>query len=279
MGDVMNEITILPLQALHTADFELTDFFAQRQVWINGYLFKRETPRPVSGLLYLNGCTGTYTDLISGKSFFAPCKSLVYLPYGSRYSVLNMDSKIHKPDAYLVEFNILYNAERVALSPMPCIIPINNTYTIEKAMREAVDCYESVPVSPALLKAKTFDILARISRNEISEKDKIYKKISPALTYMDEAPFDSLSVEDYAAMCGLSSGGFRRLFKQYIGKSPIAYIIDNKLASAKMLLEESDISIKEISEILHFESNAYFHRVFKQHTLLTPSEYRNKKRN
>ena len=75
-------------------------------------------------------------------------------------------------------------------------------------------------------------------------------------------------------MCGLSSGGFRRLFKQQMGKTPKEYILDIKLATAKRLLEESNRTVAEISEIIHFETTAYFCRFFKSKTGLTPSEYR-----
>ena len=94
---------------------------------------------------------------------------------------------------------------------------------------------------------------------------------------MDQFPYASLPVDRYAEMCNLSCGGFRRLFKQYLGKSPIEYIIDNKITSAKTMLEESDIPVKEISEILNFESTAYFCRLFKKRTGKTPTEYREDK--
>ena len=93
---------------------------------------------------------------------------------------------------------------------------------------------------------------------------------------MNKSPYDSVSIEEYAEMCGLSSGGFRRLFKQYMGKSPRKHLIDIKLSAAKALLEESELSIKEISEILNFESTSYFCRLFKERSGLTPLEFREK---
>ena len=107
---------MVSFEEIYSLDFELESIFAQRQKWIDGVLFKRETPRRSSGLIYLNGCTGQYTDLISGESFYAPCKSLVYLPYGGMYTVLNIESGKGNPDAYLVEFNIVKDGEIIALS-------------------------------------------------------------------------------------------------------------------------------------------------------------------
>lgn len=270
----MKETKIVPLTKISFLDFNLNSIYAQRQVWVNGALFIREKPRHSSGLIFLSGCTGVYTDLISGDSFFAPCKSLVYLPYNSRYSVLNIDSKIHKPDAYLVEFNMLLENDSFSLSDKPFIINAQNSFYIEKAMREIVECYESSPLCYSLLKSKVFNILVQISLKNNLDKSKIYNIISPALEYINKSPYDAISVEEYAKMCGLSAGGFRRLFKQYMGKSPRKHLIDIKLSAAKSLLEESDLTVEEISKILNFESTSYFCRLFKERIGATPSEFR-----
>lgn len=275
----MKNTKIVPINEILTLDFELTTFFAQRQIWVDGVLFKKDKPRHSSALIFLNGCSGVYTDSETGESFFAPCKSLVYLPFNSRYSVLNVDSKIHKPDAYLVEFNMLCDNEFIALSSKPFIINSQNQFYIEKTMREIVDCFEAVPLSPSMLKSKIYNILFHISCQKNEREDKIYNALFPALEHMDKSPYDSVSIEEYAEMCGLSSGGFRRLFKQYMGKSPIKHIIDNKISAAKSLLEESELSIKEISEILNFESTSYFCRLFKERLGETPSKLREKSKN
>lgn len=270
----MENKKIIPLDKLYSLNFELSSFFAQRQVWVDGALFKRETPRSASALIFLSGCTGVYTDLLSGESFFAPCKSLVYLPYNAEYTVLNVDSKIHKPDAYLLEFNMLLDETPFALSAKPFLVENANSYYFENAMREAVACFESAPFSPALIKAKIFNILAQISKESTANSHNAFETILPALEQMDKSPYDATTIEEYAAMCGLSCGGFRRLFKQHMGKSPIQYRISNKLTAACYLLEESNLSIKDISEVLCFESTSYFCRLFKNRIRKTPLEYR-----
>jgi len=272
----MDKIKIIQINDIYTLDFEITSFFAQRQKWIDGVLFKREKMRESSALIYLNGCTGIYTDLITGENFFAPCKSFVYLPYGGRYTVLNIESQKSKPDAYLVEFNMKYKNEFFALSSKPFLIQNKNPYYIEKLMRETVDCYESIPMSNAFLKSKIYELLSLISQNECADRNRIYKSIHPAIEYINKNPFDWISIEEYAQMCDLSCGGFRRIFKQYIGISPREYIINLKINAAKKLLEESDMSIKAIAETLNFESTEYFCRLFKLKTNLSPTEFRKK---
>ncbi len=274
MKRVMN-VKVCSFEELHALDFEITSMFAQKQKWIDGVLFTREKPRATSAFVYLSGCTGQYTDLVSGETFYAPQKSLVYIPYGSRYTVLNIESQKASVDAYLVECNIVSDQQKVVTATSPMLIEEFNPYYIEKMMRDTVLAYEAPQPSPAAVKARIYDLLAYVSVARVQSGGRAISVLKPAVDYIEKQPFEVYSVEDLAQMCGMSSGGFRRLFKQYTGKSPKEYILDIKLKVAKTLLEESDMAVWEIAEILHFDTSAYFCRFFKKKAGVSPSVYRN----
>jgi AraC-like DNA-binding protein len=67
---------------------------------------------------------------------------------------------------------------------------------------------------------------------------------------------------------------FRKMFKKYTGISPVQYHLDLKILRAKELLLQSDMSIKEISYNLGFQSIYYFSRIFKSKMGVAPSEIR-----
>lgn len=67
---------------------------------------------------------------------------------------------------------------------------------------------------------------------------------------------------------------FRRMFKKYTGISPKQYLLQLKMMRAKELLVSSNLSIKEISFELGFQSIFYFSRIFKEKTGMNPSELR-----
>lgn len=270
------KMKICSFEELHTLDFDITSTFAEKQKWIDGVLFTREKPRGASAFLYLSGCTGQYTDLVSGKTFYAPQKSLVYIPYGSRYTVLNIESQKSSVDAYLVECNVIFENQKVVMATAPMLIEDFNPYYIEKMMSDTILAYEMPHKSPAAVKAKMYELLAYVSGARGQKDGRAISVLKPALEYIENQPFEAYSIEDLAQMCGMSSGGFRRLFKQYTRKSPKEYISDIKLKVAKTLLEESDMTVGDIAEILHFDTSAYFCRFFKQKTGLSPSSYRNK---
>ena len=52
------------------------------------------------------------------------------------------------------------------------------------------------------------------------------------------------------------------------------FIIRLKIDEAMKLIEQNEKSLREISETLGFDNVAYFSKVFKKHTDMTPSEYR-----
>ena len=107
-----------------------------------------------------------------------------------------------------------------------------------------------------------------------ADDDDKFRSIRRGIEMLESNLYDNISIEDVARECNVSSAHFRRLFFQYAQKSPIQYRIGLKLEYAKNTLLNSDLSIEEIANLFNFESSAYFCRIFKKKTGLTPSEYR-----
>lgn len=77
------------------------------------------------------------------------------------------------------------------------------------------------------------------------------------------------------AVAPYSQSPLSRYFKQYTGKTIIAYITDKKINYACNLLKSTNHSITYISALLGYESLAHFNRTFKRIMGVTPSAYRN----
>lgn len=67
---------------------------------------------------------------------------------------------------------------------------------------------------------------------------------------------------------------FYRQFKEYCGQSPLQYILDIRLSTAKKMLETTNCSIQEIAHSVGYENALYFSRLFRKHTGFSPKEYR-----
>ncbi|MFC0202234.1 GlxA family transcriptional regulator [Paracoccus rhizosphaerae] len=75
---------------------------------------------------------------------------------------------------------------------------------------------------------------------------------------------------------GLSDRALERRFKQATGLTPIAYVQQVRVDQAKRKLEQSDLTIDQISWDVGYEDSAAFRRLFKRIARVTPSIYRRK---
>ncbi len=74
----------------------------------------------------------------------------------------------------------------------------------------------------------------------------------------------------------LSKSQIIRDFKKAYGTTPYKFLLDLKINYAKTMLENSNASVKEISEHLGFSSPYHFSETFKNRVGVSPSAYRKK---
>jgi AraC-like DNA-binding protein len=101
----------------------------------------------------------------------------------------------------------------------------------------------------------------------------IMRVINQAKTVMKE-DMDNQPLEEIAESLGISYSLFRREFRRKCGISPGQYRLELRLAKAKELLYSTNMSIAEISSMLHFECIGQFSTFFKKRTGIPPHEFR-----
>ncbi|MDR2434511.1 MAG: AraC family transcriptional regulator [Treponema sp.] len=122
-------------------------------------------------------------------------------------------------------------------------------------------------------------ILIMILRLVSKDDDKYLKNnesFFKAKAYMDQ---HYLQIESLESLCNevfISKFYLTHLFKKYLGKTPLQYIIQKKLDLAKMFLVESDMTIKDIAARCGYEDPNYFCKLFKKHEGITAMNYRKK---
>ena len=87
------------------------------------------------------------------------------------------------------------------------------------------------------------------------------------------------SVNDVINNSNYSHTHLSRMFKEEMNESLVQYLTDVKMANARDLLINSDISLEEICNILGYSSLSHFNNLFKKYYGLTPGKYRNKYKN
>jgi two-component system response regulator YesN len=98
--------------------------------------------------------------------------------------------------------------------------------------------------------------------------------IRKAISYINENYGNRISLQDVAHHTCLSPNYLSQLFKQETGKSFLEHLTLFRVAAAKKLLVQSNLTISEIAYKLGYDMPSYFSEVFKRNEGLTPSQYR-----
>ncbi|MFC0777155.1 helix-turn-helix domain-containing protein [Flavobacterium sp. HJSW_4] len=81
-------------------------------------------------------------------------------------------------------------------------------------------------------------------------------------------------IDALSDICDMSATDFKKSFKKISGDTAHSFFMDNKLFKAKEFLEESDLTIAEISNTLNFSNPSYFSVIFKKKFGISPKFYR-----
>lgn len=103
---------------------------------------------------------------------------------------------------------------------------------------------------------------------------KVSKTLEPAIEYIYKNKSEHITAHKIAKICHLSTSYFSRLFTKETGENFSIYVSRLKIEWSKTLLEETDMTINEISEELGFNESGYFIKVFKKYEGVTPLIYR-----
>ncbi|MCE7041665.1 hybrid sensor histidine kinase/response regulator transcription factor [Dyadobacter sp. CY312] len=109
-----------------------------------------------------------------------------------------------------------------------------------------------------------------------SSQEKLLKDM---LSYIEDNLHTSqLSVENLSKHVGMSRGTLYSKVLEMSGQTPIEFIRSIKLEKAAVLLENSDLSISQISYMTGFTAPNYFAKSFKAKFNMLPTEYKARKR-
>jgi AraC family transcriptional regulator len=94
------------------------------------------------------------------------------------------------------------------------------------------------------------------------------------LEHIDANLAGALPLGELAEVAGLSTYRFAHNFKQETGLAPHQYVIRERLARAKRMLHETEITVTAIAFAVGFASPSRFALLFRRATGTTPSAYR-----
>lgn len=83
-------------------------------------------------------------------------------------------------------------------------------------------------------------------------------------------------VAEMLIRCGLTRRSLERRFRTATGHTPISYVQKLRVAAARRRLERTSLPVEEIAFEVGYENTAFFRRLFRRETRLTPGAYRRK---
>lgn len=120
-----------------------------------------------------------------------------------------------------------------------------------------------------LLRAHAISATLRTHRGGLSRP--LLRRV---IEYIDAHLDQDLGLRSLAAVSGLSEDHFARAFRESTGMPPHRYLLQQRLARARELLETSDMPIAEIAQALGFADQSHLTNLFRRDTGMTPGQLR-----
>ena len=194
-------------------------------------------------------------ELVEGDVFYIP-KNLPYQSYWHGDPAIEFAS---------FGFHFFPNTEERVYSLQKIRVDAEDMSRINQVIHGNECCSDAIFRFYALL-SELLPKMVCITPN--NKKDVLIK----AEQYLRENPH--IHMRQLAKVCGISESGLYTAFKRWAGCTPNEMRQRVLLETAVELLEQTDYSIEQISDMLHFSSSSYFRKVLKQHTKLSPTQIR-----
>ncbi len=194
----------------------------------------------------------------------------IYLPYGSSYRMVE-----HSDDFSMVRVNFTVkdcNGEAICFSEGPLVICKQPDQVLTDTVNRLVGLFMNAG-SMFLRNACVYELLNRMARLYIKKEE---KPILRVISYIQNHYTEEFCCKELADLCFMSSAQMYRRFQEEMGCTPTEYKNRLRIEQAKGMLRDDDMPVSEIAFLMGYENTAYFCKIFKRETGMTPSQYRKK---
>jgi two-component system response regulator YesN len=105
----------------------------------------------------------------------------------------------------------------------------------------------------------------------------VSKEVADAVQYIRQHYDQEISLKEISDYVQLSPNYMSLLFKKDMGRNLIEYLTDYRMEKAKELLQSTTLKTYEIAENVGVPDSAYFSRIFKKTTGVSPLEFRKRR--
>lgn len=249
-------------------DSELMLCNALLQKWQIKKFSYRNVLRPDYGFLYLLSGEIVYSDS-QGETRLSK-GDIAYLPKNSKYEAFfNIDKG--KIVSLLLNFEIL-RGDAPFSEVRPTVIFNDSAEALNNLFEQTVRLYNNGG-SPFLTKsAFNLCIHSLLNAAEASCFDSKELRLKQVANMLSNDP--RLRIAEAARLSDMSPSAFQKHFKAYFGVAPTEYRNKKRLDKSRLLLETTDMPIKEIAYSLGFYDVSQFYKIFGAEFHTTPKMHR-----
>jgi AraC family transcriptional regulator, melibiose operon regulatory protein len=161
--------------------------------------------------------------------------------------------------------------------PRPFLVFIDSQ-DVYGVLRRLINCLddggEGQQFAVELLAAELLMAIARLYDEGSSIRHISQVHVRKAMQFMNQNYYRDIGMGDISEAIGIAEGYLSRIFKKSCGITVIDYLTSLRIKKAQMLLGKTELPITDISGYVGVPSRPYFNQLFKKHTSLTPSQYR-----
>lgn len=201
------------------------------------------------------------------------------------------------PNVFIITFECKSEAMSY-FSKQHMALPKNLKFYIQNIIREAKSTFDmskqdpfitklKLKASPALggqqlLRLNLEQLLLYLLRERQSDMENYFipeeqfdnSVVNEVIAQLKSNIYSEFSLGGFCKSMSFSRSKLYAVFCEFTGFGIKEYYNHLKLDEAKRLFRESELSIKEVSDLLNFTSPSYFCKAFKRRAGMTPSQYK-----
>lgn len=207
--------------------------------------------------------SGKVTIASGGRIFHSGPGSLTFIPQGCPYRTETVEGSRF----FVMHFQVENDCGGTA-----CVIQAPYPQVFFNMFENAVRRYGSRGCDMALM-SMAYQILSE-SHQVFSPGERAPRWLSECKKFIDLSITDpALRIRDLAEQCGVSEVYFRKEFARCYGCSPLEFIKQRRIETAKILLQTGLYTVTDVAFRSGFESSSYFSAEFRRATGMSPREY------
>lgn len=215
---------------------------------------------------------------VDAQSYIVKKGQLAFLPKGKRRMYTQASEKF---SMYEMRFEAEVNEgqdlmEVLGLSEQNFVVDLENSEEVRQLFENSNrdELFKNLVYDVAWC-ANIVNIIKVYATQRQKQEDNDYWFFRPVFEYMTLNLAKQVRLEELAAIVHMHPTYFVKKFGENCGMPPLAYLNNLRMYKAMSLLAGTDDSIEKIAKAVGITDSSYFARMFKKHTGMSPTDYKN----